>query len=150
MIKRRSVSNFLNVGIYTPIGKYELAEKIAIGTLVGFNDDGLLVSVEKGADTIRPVGVITEGSTVTIEDARYLPNGKNEKEIGDFQELYRAFDILGVEALDGVAGGGKWKVSDIGTPVFVDKGKLTITSSATAIKVGFLGCPHRKEIKCEL
>lgn len=152
---RRTVDSFLNTGIYTPIGMYELAEDVVIGTLVGFNNNGLLVSVEKVENKdIRAVGIITEGSTVTVDDPRYLPNGKNYKELGDFQELYRQFKIMGVTNFKGATGneGDKWKFSDIGTPVYLEEGKLVAvpTGGKKSQKIGILGDPTRREILCTL
>lgn len=164
----RSVDSFLNSGIFTPIGKYELGEKdnkteIAIGTLVGFNDEGKLVSAEGtfGNDNnyVLPVGIITEGSTVTIEDPRYIPNGKSYKEVGDYQELYMKFKMINVEDVwvsgDARAKVHAWKYSDIGRPVYLNRGALVVdeaklTANSKYVKIGTLGDPARKEIICLL
>jgi hypothetical protein len=151
----RTVDSFLNNGINTPIGMYPVGnENIVVGTLVGFDANGLLVSVEKVENKdFRAVGVITEGSTTTALDARYLPNGKNFKEAGDFQNLYRQFKIMGVANVEGLTVANKWEKKDIGTVVYLVDGKLTVAvpvAGAKYQKIGVLGCPFRKEILCDL
>lgn len=160
---RRSVDSFLNTGIYTPIGKYAVAEagNLEIGTLVGLTEQGELVTAEgvANANFVKPIGIITEGSTVTIDDKRYLPNGKAYKEVGDFQELYIKFKMINVEDVwvSGEAGAkvNTWTLADMHKPVFLSDGKLIvdqskITAQHKYVKVGILGDPTRKEIICEL
>jgi hypothetical protein len=153
----RSIDSFLDTGIFTPIGKYELAEQADIGVLVGFNENGKLIKVEGLADAsfIKPVGVVSEGSTITVADKRYLPNGKAYKEIGDFQELYMKFKMLNVEDVwvSGNVGAEVkvWKIEDMGKAVFLTNGKLVadvanVSAGHKFVKVGVLGDPARKEI----
>ena len=156
----RTVDSFLGNGINTPIGKYVVAKSgntvanIPIGTLLGFNANDELISVEGvGHNDTRAVGIVTEGSPVTIADPRYIENGKNYKESGDYQELYRQFKIMGVTNIEGTTVVGKWKKQDIGTVVYLSEGKLTVvkpTAGKKGQKIGVLGCPVRKEVICFL
>ncbi|MGL5646986.1 MAG: hypothetical protein ACRDDY_03965 [Clostridium sp.] len=160
---RRSVDSFLNIGTYTSIGKYPVAEagNLEIGTLVGITEQGELVTAEgiTDANFVRPIGVITEGSTVTIEDKRYLPNGKAYKEVGDFQDLYTCFKVINVENV-WVSGASDakvntWTLKEIGVPVYLSNGELivdvaNVTTAHKYVKVGVLGDPIRKEIICKL
>jgi hypothetical protein len=147
----RSVDSFLGNSTKTPIGKKVLSEKMNIGTLVGINANGELVSAETAMT--RVVGVITEGSVATIEDARYLPNGKAYKEKGDSQELYREFKLLNVKdcQIGTVANTFKWEKKDIGMDVYLADGKLTTDITTLAVgkkyqRIGFLGDSARREI----
>lgn len=163
MFKRgRSVDSFISMN--TPIGKYPLLKQCDIGELLGINAKGELVSAEKDQianEITRVVGVVTEGSTVTIDDKRYLPNGKNYKEAGDFQDLYREFKLLNVTncQIGSVNDTFTWSIKDIGTPVYItsktDGGTHTaiLTTHLAGIvagkkyqEIGYLGDPTRKEI----
>lgn len=174
----RSVDSFLGNGTNTPIGKYKLGEKghddtkangdFPIGELVGINDAGELIPAERNikSDSIPlVVGVITEGSTVTIADPRYMPNGKHFKNVGDYQELYREFKLLNVRNCQVGANANtfSWNVVDIGTPVYLTHytdganhiGKLTthldtLDNGKQYQRIGTLGDPARREILVSL
>lgn len=145
----KCVTYFLGNGIMTSRTRRELAEDIAIGTLVAVNDEGKLVkATNDSAGAKRAVGVITTGSVANLDSARYF-KGSDVLKAGEFHELYKYFTIGNLEDAE-----INFSTAKLGDAVYLGvDGKVTLTkpTGGDIIQVvGMVGDKFRREVECTL
>lgn len=133
MSKRlRNVVNF-DASFFTPIMTVEVAEEMALGTLVGLNAEGK--AVKANGDSVLAVGVVYKTSPESFGEAFKL-NGVGVIKVGDFMDIHPFAVVENVDELTGVK---------VGEPVFAAaEGKM---AKAGTQKVGIVAHAEKKIVR---
>lgn len=143
----KCVTDFLGNGIMGSRGRKELAESLAIGTLVGLKDGKLVKATNATGSPVKAITVITTGSVADLDDPRYY-KGSNILKAGESHELYPYFVIQNVPSTE-----VDFKTAKFGDPVYLGvDGVMTTTKptgEGTLIQIiGYVGDPIREEVVC--